>query len=223
MKKFVDLLKVTFPFLNHLHENKLNEFISKTCVRDFPKGSVILKEGNSCDNMVLILGGSIRVYKLSPEGKEITLYHLGSGETCILVVSCLMGRTNYPAIAEVEEPVKLAIIPAAYYQKLFLEEPLWQNFIFNTLSNRLTEVMMLIDEIVFKNMDKRLAAFLLNRLVDNKKLLEITHEKIAFELGTAREVISRILKDFQKKGILTSSRGKIFINSIESLRKIVDM
>lgn len=224
MKELIETLKDTFPFFNYLHKDKLNEFISKVYVMDFSKGSVILNEGAYCDNMVLILHGSVRVYKLSPNGKEITLYHLGSGETCILVVSCLMGNTNYPAIAEVEETVKLVIIPAAYYKKLFSEEPLWQSFIFNTLSNRLMEVMLLIDEVVFKSIDTRLAVFLLERLTnkDNNQL-ELTHEKIAFELGTAREVISRILKNFEKKGILSLSRGKILINNIEDLKKISDM
>lgn len=224
MKELIKTLKDTFPFFNYLHKDRLNEFISKVYVMDFSKGSVILSEGAYCDNMVLILNGSIRVYKLSPNGKEITLYHLSSGETCILVVSCLMGNTNYPAIAEVEETVKLVIIPADYYKKLFSEEPLWQNFIFSTLSSRLMEVMLLIDEVVFKSVDTRLAVFLLDRLSNNdNNQLELTHEKIAFELGTAREVISRILKNFEKKGILTLSRGKISIINIEELKKIVDM
>ena len=109
----------------------------------YPMGTMILEEGSSCTNMVFVINGIIRVYKLSPEGKEMTLYRLANGETCVLSVSCIMANLHYPAMAEVEEEATLGIIPAEFYNELFLSEAACQQFIFNTISTRLQEVMLL--------------------------------------------------------------------------------
>jgi len=219
---FTEKLQASFPFLNKLKVDMLKKFMETIIIGKYPKGTMILEEGSSCTNMVFVLNGTIRVYKLSPEGKEITLYRLGNGETCVLSVSCIMGDLNYPAMAEVEEEVTLGIIPAEFYKELFLSEAACQQFIFNTISTRLQEVMLLIDEVVFKNMDTRLATFILQKLdKDNIEVkIDMTHEKIAIELGTAREVVSRLLKDFEKKNIVGLSRGKIIVKDKEFLKKI---
>jgi len=222
---FSGRLQASFPFLNKLKLDMLKRFMETIKIGKYPIGTVILEEGSSCTNMVFVLDGTIRVYKLSPEGKEITLYRLGNGETCVLSVSCIMGNLHYPAMAEVEEEITLGIIPAAFYNELFLAESACQQFIFNTISTRLQEVMLLVDEVVFKNMDTRLAAFILQKLYkDNiEERLDMTHEKIAIELGTAREVVSRLLKDFEKKNIVSLSRGKIIVKDKEFLKKIAGM
>ena len=219
---FSGRLQASFPFLNKLKLDMLKRFMETIKIAKYPIGTVILEEGSSCTNMIFVLDGVIRVSKLSPEGKEITLYRLGNGETCVLSVSCIMGNLLYPAMAEVEEEVTLGIIPAAFYNELFLAESACQQFIFNTISTRLQEVMLLVDEVVFKNMDTRLAAFILQKLYkDNiEERLDMTHEKIAIELGTAREVVSRLLKDFEKKNIVSLSRGKIIVKDKEFLKKI---
>jgi CRP/FNR family transcriptional regulator len=128
-------------------------------------------------------------------------------------------------MAEVEEGATLGVIPASFYQELFAQEPACQQFIFHTISTRLQEVMLLIDEVVFKSMDERLAQFILHNLNhhEREEKLDITHEKIAIELGTAREVISRLLKDFEKKNIVHLARGKIIVRDIEGLKKIAGM
>ena len=221
----VDELKYKFPFLNKLKADMLKRFMETIKIGKYPIGTMILEEGARCTNMVFVLQGIIRVYKLSKEGKEITLYRLGSGETCVLSVSCIMGKMNYPAMAEVEEKAILGIIPAEFYNELFLSELACQQFIFNTISTRLQEVMLLIDEVVFKSMDKRLAAFILQRLDKNHigEKLDMTHEKIAIELGSAREVVSRLLKDFEKKNIVSLSRGSIIVKDKEVLKRIAEM
>ena len=219
---FLEELKVSFPFINRLKLDMLKRFKETIKIRKYPIGTMILEAGATCTNMVFVLDGIIRVYKLSPEGKEITLYRLGNGETCVLSISCIMGDTNYPAIAEVEEEATLGIIPAEFYKELFLSEAACQEFIFNTISTRLQEVMLLIDEVVFKNMDTRLATYILQKLNENDMVgkLDMTHEKIALELGTAREVVSRLLKDFEKKNIVSLSRGRIIVKDKDSLNKI---
>lgn len=218
-------LLIQFPFLKEIDEHSLNKFLETVKIMNYPPKTIILDEGDSCTNMVLILSGVIRVYKISPEGKEITLYRLQNGETCVLSISCIMGETNYPAIAEVEENAVLAIIPAHLYNELFLKEPAIQHFIFNTISLRLQEVLLLIDEVVFKSMDRRLASYLLERAEEDccKNEIQITHEKIAIELGTAREVISRLLKDFENKSIVSLSRGKIVVKNKNILKKIAEV
>ena len=137
----------------------------------------------------------------------------------------MLGDTKYPAIAEVEECAKILMIPSEFFKKLFSTDFLWQKFIFNTLSNRLVEVMMIVEEVAFKSMDKRLAKYLIEKteISINNNILKVTHEKIALELGTAREVVSRILKDFEKKEILDLSRGKITIKKTNILKKLSDM
>lgn len=219
----LEKFKASFPFLNKLKPDMLKKFNKTIKIAKYTIGTVILEEGSSCSNMVFVLDGIIRVYKLSPQGKEVTLYRLGNGETCVLSISCIMGNTNYPAIAEVEEEATLGTIPIEFYKELFLAEAACQEFIFNTVSTRLQEVMLLIDEVVFKNMDERLAKFILQNIDKNdiQGKLDMTHEKIAIELGTAREVVSRLLKDFEKKNIVSLSRGKIIVINTEFLEKIV--
>lgn len=222
---FTDEVKLKFPFLVKLKMDMLQKFMKTIRIGKHPIGTIILEEGASCTNMVFVLDGIIRVYKLSEEGKEITLYRIGKGETCVLNVACIMGNTHYPAIAEVEEEATLGIIPAEFYNELFLSEAACQEFIFNSIATRLQEVMLLIDEVVFKSMDKRLADFILRKLDKNdiEGKLDITHEKIAIELGTAREVISRLLKDFERKDILALSRGKIIVKDKKFLKKIAEV
>lgn len=223
MKDKRDILINTFEFLNKLDAKKLDEVIKNIHINSYSLGTVILQEGNACDNMVFILEGAIRVYKLSPEGREITLYHIGKGETCIILNTCILENSNYPAIAEVEEEARLAIVSSKYFNELIFPEPAYQKYIFNILSKRLTEMLLIVDEVVFKHMDTRIATFLYDKVMKNGNRLDITHEKISMELGTAREVVSRILKDFEKQNILTLSRGIINIIDMDKIIKIKDM
>lgn len=224
-EKYISEIKDAFPFINDMDPREIEELLNVVSIGAYPTGTVILEEGHACKNIALIIGGSIRVYKLSTEGKEITLYRIGRGDTCVLIVSCLMGNKEYPAIAEVEENVSLMMIPESYFKQLFFKKPAWQEFVFNTLSERLTEVMLVVEEIAFKSMDKRIAAFVYENIDKSSKdsVLEITHEVIAMELGTAREVVSRVLKDFEKKDIVALTRGKIFIKNKILLKKIASM
>lgn len=218
-----NVLLNTFEFLSQIDNKKLDKLIKNIHISSYMAGTIILREGNACGNMVFILEGSIRVYKLSPEGREITLYHIGKGETCILLNNCIIENTNYPAIAEVEEDAELAIISSIYFNELIFPALSYQKYIFNILSKRLTDVLMIVDEVVFKHMDTRIAAFLYDKVLKSGNRLDITHEKISMELGTAREVVSRILKDFEKQNILTLSRGIVNIKDMNKIIKIKDM
>lgn len=198
-----------FPFLNI---TAVEGFF-----KDFCKGDILIKDGEACNYFSFVLSGSIRVYKLSEEGREITLYRLTQGTTCVLSASCILGVTGYSAIAQTEVRSLVYLLPKNVFNKLFNENQLFQKFIFKTFSNRLSEVILLLEEVAFKSMDKRLADFLLSK---KEKEISITHEEIAMELGTARVVVSRLLKDFEHRGFLQLHRGQINIISLKKLNPV---
>ena len=204
--------------MNKLTKVEKRQFIEQSLNVKYEKGKVLMYEGMSCNNAIFVLEGSIRVYKVSEEGKEITLYRVEKGETCIITISCILANVHYQAIAEVEEDVTMLMMPLKIFHGLFSSSMAFQQFIFRTLSTRMTEVMMIVEEVAFKSMNTRIASFLLDQKEkNNSDIIKITHEKIAMELGTAREVVSRVLTDFQKKGAVQVSRGKIKVKDIKLL------
>lgn len=196
-----------FKNLNPDIEFKLRQ---SAAYKRFSSKTQLLQSGASCEGILFVLSGVVRVFKLSEEGREITLYRIHSGETCILSTSCIMSDGSFPAMAEVEEDVCMITIPSALYKTIFLSSQAIQSFVFDTLSTRLGDVMLVVEEIAFKRMDLRIKSHL-ESLAERlgSKILKVTHEDIALELGTAREVVSRILKDFEKKNALKLSRGSI--------------
>ncbi len=215
--EYIKEAKLSFPLLNQLSEADQKFFFdSAQCVK-VPKNLLLLKNGDACQDMIFILHGSIRVYKLSEDGGEITLYRLTKGDTCILNVSCIMNAQHYNAMAETEEETIFLKINGKVFKEILHSNSLWQEFIFKKLSDRLSEVMMIVEQVAFQRMDKRLALFILEH--DDNGPIQITHETIALELGTAREVISRLLKNFEKQGMIKLSRGSIQILNRHELEK----
>lgn len=216
----INELLINFPFINNMTFNNYNTLINVINKKVFQVGTLLMEDGDECGNIVLLLEGTIRVYKLSPQGKEITLYRINKGETCILSVSCIMSDTTYPAFAEVEDVASLITIPYKYFKEFMGNDIEIQKYVFKLLSSKLIQVMTLIEEITFKSMNTRVAEFLYESVKKNNgdKLLMLTHEEISKELGTAREVISRLLKEFEKEGFILLSRGKIEILQLEMLK-----
>lgn len=210
MKDKLSTINELFPFMNQLTIEQKKQVDEKSLVVKYEKGKILMNEGMACNGAIFVLEGSIRIYKVSEEGKEITLYRVEKGQTCIMTVSCILANVDYQAIAEVEEDVSLLMIPSDIFLMLFSSSIPIQQFVFGTLSTRMTEVMMIVEEVAFKSMNTRISSFLLEQVEkQNTKTIKITHEKIALELGTAREVVSRVLMDFQKKGAVEISRGQI--------------
>lgn len=191
-----------------------------------PEGAYFYREGDSSALIPLIGTGSVRVFKSNESGREITLYHVGPGESCILTTSCVLTGTRYPASAMVEHgsPVTALVIPAGEFYKWVGEYEPVRCFVFDLMSERLISMMQLVEEVAFGRMDNRLANYLTQQFAQktDDKTLIITHEQIADELGTAREVVSRLLKDFERSGAIEVARGRLKLLSDHELKKYRD-
>ncbi|MNN53445.1 cAMP receptor protein [compost metagenome] len=159
---------------------------------------------------MFILQGTVRIYKITPQGREITLYRVQNGQTCVLMMASILGETPYEASASIEVDTEVLLIPIPLFRKwMDLYLPLKQH-VFQQIIERITSVTQLVENIAFQSIPYRIAEFLLKRMdTDNHMTLHITHEQLAIELGTAREVISRSLKDLARKKIIVTRRGCI--------------
>ncbi|MDH5750974.1 MAG: Crp/Fnr family transcriptional regulator [Deltaproteobacteria bacterium] len=203
--------KALFP---RLQGKVVDEILRQAEQRSFKEGSVMYEEGFPCPMVPFVLKGVIRVYKLGENGREITLYRVEPGEMCILSSTCaISGNEPYiPAVAVAETDVEMLTVPAHEFRRQLNQHSELQGFVNLTLSNRLTEMMMVVDEVAFGRVDLRLADRLLRASEKSgDDTLEVTHADLAVELGSAREVVSRILKDFERKGTLRLGRGRIKI------------
>jgi len=187
-------------------------------------GAYFLREGDSCEHFAVLVSGRMRVFKLAESGHEITLYHVGAGEACPLNVSCILSDRPVPAMARVEEDVEAIIIPAATFRRWMGQHESLRTFVFQTFATRLSEMMSLVEEVAFRRMDQRLARrlhdILLRQEGATRASVEITHAELAADLGTAREVVSRLLKEFERLGAITLSRGKIALKNGALLREM---
>ena len=178
-----------------------------------PPGQHICMEGSHCSSLALVLSGTARVYKLGESGKEITLYRVEAGESCVLTLSCIASGKSFPAFAISETDVEAIVIPTSKVRSWMEQQPSWRDYAWNLIASRLADVISLVDEITFKRMDERLAHYLKQQRQQHGERLTITHQQIAADLGTSREVISRLLKDLQQRGELRLGRGQIVLTN----------
>jgi CRP/FNR family transcriptional regulator len=168
----------------------------------------VFVEGDRADAIALLISGVVRVYKIGETGREITLYRFGRGESCVITANAILNTQNFPAIAVVEDDAEAVMIPADSFSEWVQRYDPWRDFVFNLFSQRLASVMDVLDEVAFQRMDRRLAAFLLERGRAGNPIAA-THQEIANELGSSREVISRLLEDFAQRGLLALARGEV--------------
>ncbi len=205
------------PILKHADPGLLREFQQKAFFARIPTGHDVFVEGDRADAIALLISGVVRVYKIGETGREITLYRFGNGESCILTANAILSQKNFPAIATVEKEAEAVMIPAETFREWVRRYDLWREFVFDLLSERLSSVMAIVEEVAFRRMDVRVASFLFERLGQTDSI-QITHQEIAAELGSSREVISRILEDLSALGIIGVSRGTIKILDLEALQ-----
>ena len=203
----IEQIWIKFPFLCE-SDDFYEQFIKTVSVVEAPEKHAVISQGNECTNLNLILEGTVRVYKIGENGHEITLYRIGSGESCILTASSILSNSQSPALAITESKVKALVVPAETVRKWMNESTPWRNFVYELLSKRLADVIAVIEEVTFRRMDSRLAFWLLEQTW-NENSIYTTHQHIAEEMGTAREVVSRILKDFESLGAIKLMRGEI--------------
>lgn len=208
-----------FPFLKAADAAFQRQFFARGLPTALPVGQFICMEGNQCAHLPLVVSGTARVYKIAESGREITLYRIEPGESCILTASCLMSRLDFPAFAVAETDMEAIAIPAGVLPAWLHQHEAWRTYLFDLLSHRLSTTIELVEEVAFRHMDARLAAYLVN-LTSATERVERTHEAVAADLGTSREVVSRLLKEFEQKGFVTLSRGVICVCDRASLANL---
>ena len=220
--KYYDRIAESLPFLKKTDSEIAREFRQAAYYARIPAGKDIFVEGDAVQSIALILSGNVRVYKIGENGREITLYRFGLGESCILTANAIMNHQTFPAVALVESEAEAIMVPAETFRDWMRRYDEWRTFLFDLLSQRLADVMGIVDEVVFHRMDARVAALLLRR-ADQGSIVQTTHQEIAAELGTSREVISRILEGFESAGLIRSSRGQVEILEAEELESRAQM
>lgn len=206
------------PFLRHAEADLIRDFKQVAFSVRIPAGKDVFVEGDEANAIALLLSGVVRVYKIGETGREITLYRFGLGESCILTANAILSRQTFPAIATVEQDAEAVMIPAETFRLWVKRWEVWRDFVFELLSQRLASVMTVVDEVAFRRMDARVAGLLLQRAPAGQPI-SITHQEIAAELGSSREVISRILEDFAARGLLRTARGTVEIVDAANLHK----
>jgi CRP/FNR family transcriptional regulator len=213
----VDRLSRMLPVLQEAEPQMLRELTAKAIYARIPAGRDVFVEGDSIDAIALLLSGVVRVYKIGETGREITLYRFGHGESCILTANAILSRQSFPAIATVEKDAEAILVPAEYFRQWVSRYTAWRDFVFDLFAQRLASVIAVVEEVAFQRMDGRVATLLLRR-GQAQNPLRITHQEIASELGSSREVISRLLEDFASRGLIRTRRGTIEILDYEALQ-----
>lgn len=213
-----EILSDIIPFFKDAPLEVIREFEKNTIVKNIPKGQFIAMEGDNCSYLPIVITGSVRVYKLSKNGNEMTLYRIKSGESCILTISCLLTGKKFPAIAFTETESKVYLISAEVIRYWVSKYQIWREYILDYMSSIIIKVLNLLENTTFNRTETRVIDFLISNSEQHGKILKITHQHIAGEIGTSREVVSRILKDLESENLIKLSRGSILINQKEILK-----
>jgi len=212
-----------FPIWNKLTENQQERI---RAVSDFTtvKSGTVLHDGSpECMGMLLVRSGQLRAYILSEEGREVTICRFFEMDICLFSASCVMPNMQLNVFIEAEKDTQLWVIPACLYQNLMDESLPLAKYSHDLVTNHLSEVMWLMEQIMWKSFDKRLARFLLEEsALEGTVCLKITHEKIANHMGTAREVVTRMLRYFQSEGMVNLTRGTVELTDLKKLRQLDD-
>ena len=212
-----------FPIWDKLNKVEQNRIADSLITRKVRKGTVVHNGSMECTGLLLIKTGQLRAYILSDEGKEITIYRLFGRDMCLFSASCIMRSIHFDITIEAEKDTDLWIIPAEIYQSIMKESAPVANYTNELMATRFSDVMWLIEQIMWKSLDKRLAEFLLEEIsIEGTEKLKITHETIANHLGSHREVMTRMLKYFQNEGMVKLSRGMIEITDAQKLERLCD-
>ncbi len=211
----VDALPALYPVLAALPEAARQRLAARAQHIRLPAGTPVFDERQPCRGFPFVLSGGIRVVKAAPNGRELPLYRVAPGETCVISSACLLGQTPYNARGLTDSETELLVLPGADFQALLAEAP-FRDFVFQLFSERIADLMQLIEEVAFRKLDQRLAALLLGK----GQRVHTTHQQLADELGSVREIVSRLLKNFAAQGLVTLSREQIEILDPAGLRRL---
>ena len=209
-----------FPKLNEAVSKDGINILQKSQQMTIPEGTIIFHQGDQCLNYLLIISGSVKVITRAENGREIVLYHINSGGSCVLTTSCLISSEDYPAEGVTETDVVALAIPKSTFEQYMGESKAFRKQVFHSYGDRLIKLISLVEDISFAKLDLRLAKYLLTNGSVNTPI-RTTHQALATELGSAREVISRQLKEFENKGWVQLNRGKIEITNHDALDNLL--
>lgn len=211
------------PVWEKLTGEQQNKLISSSFEKKFRKGEILHNGSSVCTGLILVTDGQLRAFNLSVDGREITMYRLFERDMCLFSASCMINSVQFDVVLSAEKDTKVLIIPSEIYKSVMeISAPL-ANYTNELMASRFTDVMWLIDQIMWKSFDKRLATFLLNEaIIEGSNILEITHEVIGNHLGSPREVVTRMLKYFVSEGLVRLSRGTVEIVDEKGLADIAE-
>lgn len=222
MKDIDELLK-SLSFYNKLNNDEIEALKKSLFCRKYDKNQFLRSHGDECLGYIKVISGSIRVYMLSDEGREITLFRLFEGDECILSASCVIEQIDFDIQLTSEEKTEIFIINSGIFEKLTEKNIYVKCYMYESLAGSFSKVMNVMQNILFLGLDKRLAKYLVSECErTGKNVLKTTHEQVAKELGSAREVVARKLKQFSENNIVEVKRGLIAVNDIKALRDISD-
>jgi CRP/FNR family transcriptional regulator len=207
-----------FPALRELEPQHHEELLAAVRFNRLNEGDVAYRQGQHCHNYVMCIDGRTRVFKTSESGREILLYQVGAGQTCVLTTSCLMAGSDFPAESTAETDVLLAALPASVFHRLMTVSPPFRQFVLDNYGDLLSSLITLVDEVAFASLDLRLARRLIAEADDHGMVLK-THRQLAQDLGSVREVISRYLNEWERMGWVRASRGSIEVLNPGALAK----
>ena len=208
-----------FPELTKLAPAEQQFVTERAQLVSLPAGTTVFAPGMPAESFLLVLEGTVRVQQVSAGGREIVLYRVTGGESCIMTTACLLSQDTYNAEGITETPVEAVAVPKSAFDELMARSAEFRRFVFGDYSSRITDLLHVVEEVAFERIDKRLAQKLLDR-ADTEGRLNATHQDLAVELGTAREVVSRHLKEFQRRGWLALTRGQIGLNEPAALQRL---
>ena len=207
-----------FPIWNKLTDDQRQRITQRVMRREVKKGTLLHDGSNECTGLLLVRSGQLRAYILSDEGREITIYRLFDRDMCLFSASCIMRSIQFDITVEAEKDTELWLIPPDVYQAVMNESAAVANYTNEVMATRFSEVMWLMEQIMWKSLDKRLASFLAEEsAIEGSETLKLTHETIAKHLGSHREVITRMLRYFQSEGWVKVSRGTVEILDMDAL------
>ena len=205
-----------YPAFGSLTGAQLDTFFDEAITRIAPAGTVMFDERNTCQAFPLLIEGTIRVSKVAPNGREMQLYRVVPGEACLLSSSCLLGNAPYSARGIAESDLTVVTLPQPLFTRLLAEHEPFRTYVFSLFSDRISELMQLVEAVAFQRLDQRLAALLLGK----GRVIRTTHQALAEELGSVREIVSRLLKSFSEQGLVVLERERIEVLNPNGLRAI---
>lgn len=215
-QELIARLLAAFPDLTELDKEHRGDLLDSMQFSRLRGGDIAYRQGQHCKNYVMCIEGQTRVFKISESGREILLYQVGPGETCVLTTSCLMAGSPFPAESTAETDVLHAALPSSAFHRLMGASPRFRKFVLDNYGDLLSSLIMLVDEVAFASLDLRLARRLLAE-ANEQGVVAKTHQQLALDLGSVREVISRYLAEWERMGWVHASRGSIEVKNRAAL------